>query len=156
MRLYRSLQLTTPHMKQLAARWLSWCRRRAALSFRLTTSMDTMLEILPTKRMLPMHLVEPFCLDYPHIPTEDADTACMTKQCHDHAAPAGVSTGQKAQLRGHHVCENLSAPPQQQHSAEDASTQWQPFWASVQAGQGVEGGGESESCLLYTSPSPRD
>ena len=148
MRIYRSLQLTTPHMQQLAARWGSWCRRRAALSSKLTTSIRNLLDMLPTKRMLPMRIIEPLCIDSPHHPTEDSDTACMTKQYHDHAAPAGVSTGQKAQRRGHNACENLLAPLQQEHSAEDASTQWHPFWnstAEVPTGKGVEGAGEHTS-----------
>ena len=66
MRLYRSLQLTTSQMQQLAARWRSWCRRRAALFFKLNTSMLELLEILPAKRMLPTRIIKAFCIDSPH------------------------------------------------------------------------------------------
>ena len=47
-------------MHKLKARWHSWCRRRAALSYKLNITMHALLKVLPTKRMLPMHIVEPF------------------------------------------------------------------------------------------------
>ena len=92
MKIYRSLQLTTPQMQQLTALWRSWCRRRAALSYKLSTSVRGLLGILPTKSMLPMHILQPFFLDETQH-KDEIDHACTLKQRHQQRSPPSGGQG---------------------------------------------------------------
>ena len=63
-RLFTLLQLSPTQKEQMAGRWRSWCRRRAALSHTLVAAVGVLQDVLPSQCTLPpslMHAVHVAC-----------------------------------------------------------------------------------------------
>ena len=108
--------------------------------------MHALLNVLPTKRMLPLHIFKPFCTYHPadEILSDDASMlqglATVATSHHDAASSCG---GQTYEVQSNDSCPNLPRPSTGTDSARDSNTQWfeslTPFWASlVQAGESEE------------------
>ena len=144
--LYRTLQLSSTQMQKLAARWHRWCRRRAAFSYKLTTTMHALLKALPTKHMLPVHTFEQFCSQQPADEIR-ADDACslqgLATAAHFHHDTASTGGGNQSLAQNDESCPVLPRPSKPGDGDRDSNTQGlkilSPIWASVaQAGESEE------------------
>lgn len=141
MKTYSSLQLRPLQTQQLAARWHSWCRRRAALSHKLASALHALQQHLPSKLILPMHLIHPFTSDAENPVQQQLDP--LTHACVTHTPNEAAPGARGKETCGLNACEKVLDLSDPSESIASESTEWVPFW--VQPDIASHEGGCSEN-----------